>query len=141
MSNRNLDTAIKMATHYHAGQTDQGGQPYILHPLRVMLSVKRLDEQIVAVMHDLVEDTDVTLDVIEDTFGKEIREAVDSVTRREGESYTDFIKRSYMNPVGRVVKIADIKDNLDINRPGSVKFLSGGISKRYYEALLFLEGK
>jgi (p)ppGpp synthase/HD superfamily hydrolase len=158
-----LNKAIIIASHAHENQWDRGGQPYILHPLRVMLKVSQLEEKITAVLHDTVEDTDLTLDDIEKTFGLTIRDAVDSVSRRNhcsskhecnwphgchcecigcktNETYNDFIKRAYMNPIGRVVKIADIKDNLDINRPGSVDFLAKGICKRYYEALQFLEG-
>lgn len=138
-TNKDLDDAIILAALAHEGQVDKGGQPYILHPLRVMLLVERLDEKIVAVLHDVVEDTELTLEDIENRYNKEISEAVDSVSRRNDESYNKFIERSYMNPIGRIVKIADIKDNLNLTRPGALEFLSSGICKRYVQALLFLE--
>ena len=144
MTNKDLNHAIILATEAHKDQVDRGGQPYIFHPLRVMLSVSSIEEKIVAVLHDVVEDTDVTLEEISSNFGWEIKDAVDSVSRRNhclskhecnyphgchceclgcvtNETYTDFIKRAYMNPIGRVVKIADIKDNLNISRPGFIR--------------------
>jgi guanosine-3',5'-bis(diphosphate) 3'-pyrophosphohydrolase len=139
-TNEHLNHAIIIATEAHKNQVDRGGQPYIFHPLRVMLSVDRLDEKIVAVLHDMVEDTDTTLEDLGKYFDKEIIEAVDAISRRKDkETYKEFIRRVYMNPIARKVKIADIKDNLNLNRPGSLEFLSKGICQRYYEALLFLE--
>jgi guanosine-3',5'-bis(diphosphate) 3'-pyrophosphohydrolase len=139
-TNKELNRAIVLATTAHKDQVDRGGQPYILHPLRVMLSVKSLDEKIVAVLHDVIEDTEITSKDLLVDFPTYIVEAVESVSRKDNETYIQFIKRADLNSIGRVVKIANIKDNLNLNRPGSLEFLSGGICKRYYEALYYLEG-
>lgn len=113
-----LDLAIKLATEAHAGQHDKGGEPYILHPLRVMLAMKTEDERIVAVLHDVVEDTTWTCDDLywQHGFSPDIVLAITALTRRPGEDYFDFIRRAAENPIARAVKIADVRDNLDPSR-------------------------
>ena len=113
-----LGLAIKIAVSAHEGQTDKGGNPYILHPLRVMMSVESESEKIVAILHDVVEDSDWTFDaLLEQGFSHEIIEALKSVTKEsEDEDYDAFIQRAIQNPIGRKVKIADLKDNLDVTR-------------------------
>jgi hypothetical protein len=114
----NLDTAIKLAADAHAGQVDKAGEPYILHPLRVMLAMKTDDERIVAVLHDVVEDSPWTCDDLywQHGFKPEIVQAVAALTRGKDEDYFDFIRRLAPNPIARAVKIADICDNLDPSR-------------------------
>lgn len=113
----NLTRAIIIATEAHSGQVDKGGQPYILHPLRVMLSMTSDEERIVAVFHDVVEDTWVTLDDLRyESYSEDIIETVDSVTKREGETYDQQIQRAKLNPIGRSVKLGDLKDNSDVSR-------------------------
>lgn len=112
-----LERAIKMAVELHAGQVDKTGQPYILHPLRVMLALDAEVDRIVGVLHDVVEDCGVGCGPsIMMLFGEEVWFAVIALTRQDGESYEDFILRAKANPIARRVKIADIKDNL---RPGA----------------------
>lgn len=115
----NLDTAIKLATDAHAGQVDKSGEPYILHPLRVMLAMKTEDERIVGVLHDVVEDTNITADDLYWVHGfkMEVVKPVCLLTRAKGEAYFDFISRLAPDPIARAVKIADLKDNLDPSRP------------------------
>ena len=109
--------ALVFAERAHKGQKRWEGDPYIVHPRRVAGAVEGYDAKIVALLHDVVEDTPYTLDQIAEEFGDEIASAVDSVTHREGETYLEFILRSKQNPLGRVVKIADINDNLrDIDK-------------------------
>lgn len=114
----NINTAIKLATDAHAGQVDKGGEPYILHPLRVMLAMKTDDERIVAILHDVVEDTPWTCDDLywQHGFKPEIVQAVAALTRGKNEDYFDFVRRLAPNPIARAVKIADIRDNLDPSR-------------------------
>lgn len=113
----NLDRAIIVATRAHSGQTDRAGQPYILHPLRVMLKMSSEEARIVAVLHDVLEDTDVTAhDLAAEGFSEEIVEAVQAMSRREGEDYQDFVRRAKQNSIARTVKIADIEDNMDPSR-------------------------
>lgn len=112
-----LSKAIVIATKAHDGQIDKGGKPYILHPLSVMMKCGNYKEKIVAVLHDVIEDTDITYDDLrQEGFDEEIIEAIDSVTRRNGESYMEFIRRCKQNSIGKYVKVADLKDNMDISR-------------------------
>lgn len=113
-----LDTAIRLAAAAHRDQTDKAGQPYVLHPIRVMARCQALgmDAMIVAVLHDVVEDTTVTLATINSLFGDTISNAVDALTKRHGESYDDFLDRIKLNPLARLVKMQDIADNTDPDR-------------------------
>ena len=82
-----LERAIQVAVSAHAGQVDKAGQPYILHPLRVMLHVSGLHERISAVLHDVVEDTDLTLeDLAGEGFPDDVIMALEALTKREGET-------------------------------------------------------
>lgn len=114
----NLERAIEIAVKAHAGQVDKGGQPYILHPLRVMMAVATIEEKIVAVLHDVVEDSDIEFeDLSTEGFNDEIIEALKSVTKSADDAdYFAFIERAKLNTLGAAVKIADLKDNLDISR-------------------------
>lgn len=117
MNNNLLKKALAIATKAHEGQTDKSDVPYILHPIRVSNRCRTDEERIVAILHDTIEDTDVTPDyLLSEGFPKNIVEAVLSVTRNEGESYEDFVIRSKQNPIGRQVKIHDLEDNMDITR-------------------------
>ena len=112
---RDLTTAIMIAAEAHEGQFDKGGEPYILHPFRVMLAMKTNAERTIAVLHDVAEDFEAGWQRIHDgDFPDEIIEAVDALTRRkdEGETYDDFIFRVAENPLAIKVKLADIDDNL-----------------------------
>jgi len=112
-----LEDAIAFAVEAHRGVPGRSGQPYILHPLRVMFSCETEVERIVAVLHDVVEDTDCTFeDLRKKGFSEEVLAALDCVTKRDGESYEDFVERAAANPVARRVKLADLKDNMDLNR-------------------------
>ncbi|WP_085704205.1 HD domain-containing protein [Pseudomonas sp. B15(2017)] len=115
-----LERAIAIAATAHAGQVDKGGAPYILHPLKVMLRMSSLDERIVAVLHDVVEDCGISLDDLrKEGFSEEVLSAIESVTKVPGESYEDFVERAAQNPIGRVVKLADLEENSDLSRIAS----------------------
>ena len=112
-----LESAIQIAAEAHAGQQDKAGKPYILHPIRVMLSVGTTDEQIAAILHDTVEDTDVTYEQLSEAgFSAEIISAVRALTKLDGESRVEAARRAVKHPIARQVKLADVKDNLDISR-------------------------
>lgn len=112
-----LGEAIAMAARAHEGQVSKDGEPYVFHPIRVMLAGKTDAERIVGVLHDVVEDTDVALDDLRSKgFSDEILAGVDAMTKREGEEYQDFIARCKANPIARRVKLADIADNLNLDR-------------------------
>lgn len=114
-----LEIAIGMATAAHRGHTDKGGAPYILHPLRVMLAMQSEQEQIVGVLHDVVEDSaGIRLPEIEAAFGARIAVAVDALTKREGEDYDAYLDRVKADEIAVKVKLADLKDNCDLSRLG-----------------------
>ena len=112
-----LEKAIQIAARAHEGQKDKAGSPYILHPLRLMLDMKCESDRIVAVLHDVLEDSPVTADRLRSQgFSDEIIAALECLTRNAGESYRDFIERAKSNPLARRVKIADIEDNMNMCR-------------------------
>jgi (p)ppGpp synthase/HD superfamily hydrolase len=134
-----LERAIVIAAEAHAGQRDKVGETYILHPLRVMLAVRTPEERMAAVLHDVVEDTPWTLDALRaEGFSAEVVEAVDAVTRREGEDYFDFVARAGTNRVARPVKVADLRDNLDLSRIAAPTERDHERCERYRKALALL---
>lgn len=112
-----LEKAIALAATAHAGQRDKGGQPYILHPLRVMLRLESDEERIAGVLHDIVEDTDVTLDALRtEGFSETVVSAVEALTKRPGETRLQAAARAAQHPVARAVKLADNAENSDLSR-------------------------
>ena len=113
-----LPRAIEIATEAHKGQFDKAGNEYIGHPLRVMEMGRTEEEKIVGVLHDLVEDTDWTFEMLEaEGFAPEIIAALKCVTKlSENENYDSFIERVRKNPLATAVKINDLTDNMDIRR-------------------------
>jgi len=138
--NRLLNTAIEVAVRAHDGDVDRIGDPYILHPLTVMLSLESAEERIVGVLHDVPEDTATTLDdLIGYGFPPEIIEALDAITHREGESDIDYWLRVKANPLALRVKYADIAHNTS---PARVNRLAPDVRERlrvkYQRALAVL---
>ena len=112
-----LEDAIVLAARAHRGQVDKGGQPYILHVLRVMLRQEEETARIVAALHDVPEDAHITLaDLRAAGFSERVCAAVDCLTRRAGEPYKEMIERIATNSLARQVKLADLADNLDPKR-------------------------
>lgn len=112
-----LERAIEIAAAAHAGQVDKAGQPYILHPLRVMLRVNTEQERIAAVLHDVVEDTTVTLEQLAaEGFPAAVITAVEALTKRGGETRLQAAARAAADPIARVVKLADNAENSDLTR-------------------------
>lgn len=112
-----LENAIALAVAAHRGQLDKNGSPYILHPMRVMFRLESELERIVGILHDVVEDTPYTFEDLRAMgYSEEVITALDGVTRREQESYEEFVNRSQAHPVSRRVKLADLEDNMDVRR-------------------------
>lgn len=115
----NLERAIEIAVDAHRGQKRRNGELYILHPIRVMLNLNfnTEEEKITAILHDVVEDNPSwTLERLEkEGFSKNIVDAIDSVSRRYGESYKDFVERAVRNSIGCRIKLADLQDNYEPN--------------------------
>jgi guanosine-3',5'-bis(diphosphate) 3'-pyrophosphohydrolase len=112
-----LERAIEIAASAHAGQLDKAGQPYILHPLRVMLRVETLEQKMAAVLHDVVEDTRITLEqLVAEGFPPVVIEAIAALTKLPGEDRIAAARRAAANPIARVVKLADNTENMDLSR-------------------------
>lgn len=115
-----LEHAIALAVEAHKGQVDKYGQPYILHPLRVMFRLDGETEKIVGILHDVVEDSEMTFEELRQMgYSEEVIQALDGVTRRDDETYDEFVVRSEQHPISRRVKLADLEDNMDLRRLSS----------------------
>jgi len=112
-----IEKALQIASQAHEGQKDKEGLPYILHPLRVMSRVEGEEAQIVAILHDVVEDTKVTLDDLGRAgFSEPVLTAVQCVTHRKDEPYADYVVGCKNNPIARQVKLGDLADNCRLDR-------------------------
>src|SRR3954452_19997742 len=104
-----IEKALQIAAKSHEGQTDKVGQPYLLHPLRVMNSVEGEEARIVAVLHDVIEDTAITEDDLRrEGFSEAVIAAVLCLTHRKGEPYAGYVVRCKGNDIARRVKLADL---------------------------------
>ena len=135
-----LERAIAIAVEAHAGQVDKAGEPYILHPLRIMFRLSTESERIAAVLHDVVEDTSWTLaDLRTEGFAEDVVSAVEALTRRPDEDYFDFVRRAAAHPVASAVKRADIEDNLDLSRIARPTAEDRARLGRYEQAIALLD--
>jgi (p)ppGpp synthase/HD superfamily hydrolase len=118
-----LERAIALALDAHHGQTDRYGRPYILHPLHVMLQMDSESEMMAAVLHDVLEDTPLTLEALRDEgFPPDVLEAVRLLTHdAEKMSYQEYVRRLRPNPIAIKVKLADLRHNMDILRMDHVE--------------------
>lgn len=143
--NKMLNAAIIMATKAHWDQTTRDGKAYILHPLHVMNNVNSMEAKIVAVLHDVVEDTDVDLVHIRHAFNDFIANTVDLVTRQAEQSYSEFISRiiSHSNQaeafIAATVKMADLTHNMDLSRLSTVSQSDLDRNNKYKKAYRRLE--
>ena len=108
--------AYEIAKKAHKGQVDKAGVDYINHPLTVASKCQSEDERIVALLHVVVEDTDVTLEDLSKVFDKHIIDAIDAITHREGVSYEDYLLNLKKNELALHVKFKDIENNMDLSR-------------------------
>jgi (p)ppGpp synthase/HD superfamily hydrolase len=136
-----LERAIQIAVEVHAGACDKSGAPYILHPLRVMLSLTTEAERISGVLHDVVEDSDWTLEVLKrEGFSTIVIDAIGSVKKSSKDpDYLSFVARAKQNPAGRGVKLVDLQDNLDVTRLGELADKDRNRINKYLKARALLE--
>ncbi|QGJ70183.1 GTP pyrophosphokinase [Planctomycetales bacterium 10988] len=112
-----IEKALIIAANSHQGVVDKEGKPYILHPLRVMMGVEGEAAKIVAILHDVVEDTEVTFQDLEaEGFSTEVLEALKLVTHGEDQTYAEYVVACKPNPIARAVKLSDLKDNSSLER-------------------------
>jgi len=131
----NIEAAKALATKAHEGQTDKAGLPYITHPERVASRLNAPEAQVVGWLHDTVEDTPLTIDDIREQFGPETAAAVDAISKRDGETWPDYIDRVAANPIARQVKISDLIDNSNLSRIPYVTLKDVERQKKYNKAL------
>jgi (p)ppGpp synthase/HD superfamily hydrolase len=137
-----FDLALKIAIQAHREQKDKSGREYVMHPIRVAERCKDPRAKIVALLHDTIEDTYVTSEYLRsEGFPDEIISGVLSVTKQEGESYEDFVRRASDNPIGREVKIADLEDNMDIRRLQEITEDDVARLRKYLQAWLYLNSR
>ena len=115
--NEQFQIALELAVEKHKNQTDKAGNPYILHPLHVMENVNSKEGKIIAILHDIIEDTDVTEDyLLKIGLSKRIVDAVVALTRSKDIDYQEYIKNLGSNPLAKEVKLADLEHNMDLKR-------------------------
>lgn len=133
------EKAMQIAEKVHSGQVDKAGKPYIGHPVRVEMMCSRQEDRLVALLHDTVKDVDIASEyLLMVGFPQDVVDAVISVSRKRGEDYFDFIQRCKANPIGRRVKIADLKDNMDITRLNELIEKDIERLKKYHKAYKIL---
>lgn len=114
---KHFEKAMSIAIKAHEGQKDKAGAPYLLHVLRVMMSVEKMDEKTVALLHDVVEDSETSIEELTKAgFPKKILKAVELLTKTDKKPYEDYIQEIKNNDLARAVKLADLKDNMNITR-------------------------
>jgi (p)ppGpp synthase/HD superfamily hydrolase len=112
-----LERAIKLAEKYHKGQFDKGGNPYIGHPLRVMEGVESIEEKVLAVLHDVLEDCDVSKDqLIKEGIPEYLVEKLEILCKGKNENYFDYIDRIKTDRLAINVKLSDLQDNMNLKR-------------------------
>lgn len=137
-----LELAIKVATEAHAGQLDKGGNSYILHPKTVAEAVDSIEQKIIAYLHDVCEDTEITLeDLLEMGFTYRIVNSIRILTKSDDVSYDEYLKAVKKDSNACYVKIADIKHNMDISRIPNPTEKDYARIEKYKKAVAFLEDK
>ncbi len=135
-----LARAIAIAAQAHQTQKDKSGVPYILHPIRVMLRMGSETEMMVAILHDVIEDTDWTISRLRtEGFSEEVLQAVACLTRQGNEPYEKFLARISSNALAHKVKLADLEDNMDVRRLNKLTEKDIQRLKRYHRAWLKLQ--
>lgn len=112
-----IQKAYRIACRAHAGQKDKSGKDYILHPMTVASHVGSDENCIVtALLHDVAEDTEITLEELSCNFNEEVMQALKLLTHQDGVPYMDYVKNLKDNRIARTVKLADLRHNMDLSR-------------------------
>ena len=139
MKQSQSEKAYEIAKKAHLGQVDKAGEDYIKHPEKVASFVKTDEEKAVAYLHDVIEDTELTLeDLNKYDFSKEVLEAVDIITKKRGEDYQSYLHSVKKNKLARAVKLADLRHNSDLTRLIKVTEKDIKRKEKYQKAIDFL---
>jgi (p)ppGpp synthase/HD superfamily hydrolase len=131
-----IEQAIALAVEAHTGEVDKEGKPYVLHPLRLMLQMETAEEMITAVLHDVIEDTPITLDDLRQKgFPETVLTALALLTHDTAStSYEEYVAAIKPNPLAGKVKLADLAHNMDIRRLPKLEMKDYGRLERYRRA-------
>lgn len=132
------ELALQIAQKAHAGQVDKAGKDYILHPMTVASYMDTDIEKTIAYLHDVLEDTDVTVDALREIFPNEIVDTLITLTHRKDESYFEYIQRVSTSKLAKKIKVADLLHNLDITRIKEPTKQDYERLEKYKKAILYL---
>lgn len=137
-----LHKAIIIACEAHQGQSSINGEPYILHPLRLLIKAKSNEERIIAILHDVIEKTNISLaDLKNKGFDQNIISSIDSLSRRRGESYVDYIGRLMQNRISVKIKLLDLADNIKMHSENNENGIYDVKINQYKNALKQIRSK
>lgn len=132
--------ALKLCFEVHKNRLDKGGMPYVFHPFYIAVQMQDEVTTVVALLHDVIEDSDYTLeDLLKMGFSAEVTEAITLLTHKKGVPYMQYIEELKSNPIARLVKLADLKHNSDTSRLDIVDKTTIKRNKKYFDAIQFLE--
>ncbi len=137
----NTKKAINLMYKYHNGQFDKSGLPYVFHPFTVAFNMKDEETCIVALLHDIVEDTACTFEELETLFSNEIVNAIKLMTHDPNEDYFSYIEKISTNRIASLVKISDLKHNSDKSRLNNITKKDINRIEKYRKALEILSNK
>ena len=139
MKQSQSEKAYEIAKRAHLGQIDKAGEDYIKHPEKVASFVNSDEEKAVAYLHDVIEDTELTLeDLREYGFSEEVLKAVDVITKKKGQAYQTYLNSVKENKLARVVKLADLRHNSDLTRLINITEKDIERKEKYQKAIDFL---
>lgn len=132
--------ALKLCFEAHKDQKDKSGMPYVFHPFHLAEQMQTEETTIVALLHDVVEDTDYTIeDLIKKEFGKAVTDAVALLTHDDDTNYMDYVRAIKENPIAKAVKLADLKHNSDLTRLDVIDEKALSRREKYLKAIAILE--
>lgn len=134
--------AMILCFEAHKDQKDKSGLPYVFHPFHLADQMETEETIIVALLHDVAEDTDITLkDLEKEGFGPEVMQALKLLTHDEKVDYMDYIRAIKENPIAKAVKLADLRHNSDLSRLNAVDEKALERRQRYLQAMALLEDR
>ncbi len=134
--------ALKLSFEAHKNQLDKSGMPYVYHPFHVAEQMESEEETTVALLHDVVEDSQYSIKDIEDMgFSEEVTDALKFLTHDKSVPYMDYVEKLRSNPIATAVKLADLRHNSDLSRVDSVELKDIERVQKYSEAIKLLSGK
>ena len=132
--------ALKLCFEAHKEQVDKSGMPYVFHPFHLAEQMNTEETTIVALLHDLVEDTDYTIEALVDMgFDKSLTDAIALMTHADNVAYMDYVRAIKDNPIAKAVKLADLKHNSDLTRLDTIDEKALSRREKYLKAITILE--